>query len=384
VAPGILYPIQTGLIARPQTHIPQYRKPIRHTNPLEIRSPSLSKHRSFRERKIAAIILIVLFGLSSISEVPQARASGSADTITAALNWLTFHQQTDGSYGSFSEPQTGPAAYALWLQTRDLPNVLLSFRWLKNQLQNTTTTWFWGGGGNIAEADVPGEILYTFDQTNNLPILNQLSAVEAKLIAFQQPNGGFFGYVDTFSGKQVTSSVDTAMALLGLVGANGISSANENAATSYLLSLQTPSGSFNLTNTVASNSLYSLGPDPVSITALVLLALQAASFTATNTHVKSALAYLSNVAASNFNGHIYAAALSALAFADYIDPTGAVTADNYILSQQNGDGGFRDTSRSSSGSNPLDTGWAAIGLMLGGGICCAASGGAAASRVYRV
>ena len=337
-----------------------------------------------RGRRILAGVLIGLCLLTSISWLPQARALGQNDAIAAALNWLTSHQQTDGSYGSFSEPQVAPAAYALWLQMHDSPTVLLSFRWLKNQLQNTTTTWFWGGGGNIAEADVPGEILYSFTQTNNLPLLNRVSQVEGNLSKFQQSNGGFLGYVDTISGKQVTSSVDTAMALLGLIDANGISAANKNSATTYLLSLQTPGGSFNLTNTVSANSLYSLGPDPVSITALVLLALQAASLTATNSHVRSALSYLTTAAGSDFNGHVYAASLALLVFANYGDPTDATIADNYILSQQNADGGFRDISRSSTGSTPLDTGWAAIALQLGGGICCAVSGGSGASRSYRI
>lgn len=340
--------------------------------------------RSIHGKKVIAGVLIGLVLLTSIGWPPQALALGQNDAITAALNWLTSHQQADGSYGSFSEPQTAPAAYALWLQSHDSSNVLLSFRWLKNQLQNTTTTWFWGGGGNIAEADVPGEILYIFAQTNNLPLVNRLSQVEGNLSKFQQSNGGFLGYVDTVSGKQVTSSVDTAMALLGLIGANGISTANQNAATSYLLSLQTPSGSFNLTRTVSANSLYSLGPDPISITALVLLALQAASFTAADNHVKSALTFLTSAAGASFNGHVYAASLSLLAFANFGDPTDAKIADNYILSQQNADGGFRDTYRSSTSSNPLDTGWAAIGLQLGGEVCCAVSGGSAGSRSYRL
>jgi hypothetical protein len=34
----------------------------------------------------------------------------------------------------------------------------------------------------------------------------------------------------------------------------------------------------------------------------------------------------------------------------------------FILLQQDSDGGFRDTGRGSSGSNALDTGWAAIAL----------------------
>lgn len=369
-------PLQAGLLIAQQYRL--RTKQVAISYPLVIRSSPRSKqYRSTHGKRVVAGVLIGLCILTSISWLPPGHALSQNDAITAALSWLTSHQQADGSYGSFSEPQTAPAAYALWLQSLDTPIALLSFRWLKNQLQNTTTTWFWGGGGNIAEADVPGEILYSFSQTNNLQLLNHLSQVEGSLSNFQQPNGGFLGYVDTVSGKQVTSSVDTAMALLGLLGANGISTANKNSATSFLLSLQTPSGSFNLTSTVAANSLYSLGPDPVSITALVLLALQASSFTITNSHVKSALAYLTNAAGSSFNGHVYAGALSLLVFADYGDAMDAVTADNYVLSQQNSDGGFRDIARSSTTSNPLDTGWAAVSLQLGGA-CCGKSGGGGA------
>jgi prenyltransferase beta subunit len=329
-------------------------------------------------------VLIGLCILTSISWLQQARALGQNDAILAALNWLSSHQQADGSYGSLTEPQTAAAADALWVRFQDSSNVLLSYRWLKNQLQNTTTTWFWVGGVSPSEADVPGEILYSFDQSKNLQMLNQLPEVEGNLSKFQQANGGFLGYT-TSTGQRVTSSVDTAMALLGLVGANGISSTSKNAATNYLFSLQNPDGSFNLTSANASDPLYSLGPEPISITSLTILALQAASFTTANSHVASALNYLSNAAHSSFNGHLYAAALSLLVFADFSDPSDASTADSFILAQQNSDGGFRDIIRSSTGSNALDTGWAALGLQLGGPVCCAsggASGVGGGSKIY--
>jgi A-macroglobulin complement component/prenyltransferase/squalene oxidase-like repeat protein len=327
------------------------------------------------------VTLVGLCLLSSLSIVPPAHALGQNDAIIAALNWLTAHQQADGSYGGFTEPQTAPAANALWVRFQDSPAVLLSYRWLKNQLQNSTT-WFWSGVGSLNESDIPGEILYSFDQSRNLQLLNQLPQVEAHLSKFQdQTSGGFQGYYQ--SGRQVTSSVDTAMSLLGLIGANGISVSNKTAATSYLLTLQNPNGSFNLTSSLAFDSIYSLGPEPFSITALVLLALQAASFTATNPHVLSALNYLANAAHSSFNGHVYAAALSLLIFTDFSDPEDASSADNFILNQQNSDGGFRDMARSSTGSNALDTGWAALALQLGGSVCCASSGngGGGAGRI---
>ena len=318
--------------------------------------------------------LIAITLATTVTLVPRAQGLSQNDAIAAALGWLSTHQLIDGSYGGFTEPQTAPAAYGLWIKYADSARVLLSFRFLKNQLQNSST-WFWGGGGNLAEADIPGEILYSFAATNNLQLLNLLASVTANLTAFQQSNGGFLGYYDTSSAKQVTSSVDTAMALLGLTSTNSVSASKKQAAVNYLLTLQNPNGSFNLTKTLSSNSLYSLGPEPISITALVLLALNAASFSRTDVHVSSALSYLAGQE-PNFNGHVYAASLALLAFANFSDTSDATAADHYILTQQNADGGFRDISRGTTTSTALDTGWAVVSLQLGGSFCCTISGGA--------
>jgi len=309
----------------------------------------------------------------------SAEALSQNDSIAAAINWLMLHQQSDGSYGSFTEPQTAPAAYAMWIRFQDTNKVVLSYNWLKNQLQNSTT-WFWGGGGNLAEADIPGEILYTFSQSQNLHMLNLLPGVTTNLTKFQQTNGGYLGYFDTASNTQVTSSVDTAMALLGLISSNIITVTKEQSAVNYLLALQNPDGSFNLTKTVRSNSLYSLGPEPTSITALVTMALREASLSMSNSTLISALNYLVASASANFNGHVYAAALSLLVFSGFSDASEAAVADTFILQQQNTDGGFRDIIRSSTGSNALDTGWAAIALQLGGSTCC--NGGGGGGRLY--
>ena len=318
-------------------------------------------------RKLSVIlILLTLTGASLVQAAPAV----STDPVSAALTWLISHQQSNGSYGSFSEPQTAPAMYAIWIKSPGSPAVFLGYSFLKNQLQNSTT-WFWGGGGNIAEADVPGEILYSFAASHNLAMLNRLPSVVANLTRFQQPNGGFLGYFDTGSNKQVTSSVDTAMALWGLLGAKSISVASEQSAVNYLLSLQNSDGSFNLTNTVRSSPLYSLGPEPFSITALVVLVLHDASFATSDPHVSSALGYLTNGSSTNFGGHVYAASLSALAFTAYSKPSGEGQAVNYIVSQQNPDGGFRDIIRSTTGSEALDTGWATAALSC----CFPANGG---------
>ena len=320
-------------------------------------------------------MILTMIGSSSIQAVPAV----SGDPVSVALTWLISHQQSNGSYGFFSEPQTAPAMYALWIGSPSSSNVVLGFSFLKNQLQNSTS-WFWGGGGNIAEADVPGEILYSFAVTHNLVMLNRLSSVVANLTKFQQSNGGFLGYVDTSSNKQVTSSVDTAMALWGLVDANSITAPHEQSAVNYLFSLQNTDGSFNLTKTVRSNSLYSLGPEPISITALVVLVLHDASFAASDPHISSALNYLTNAESTNFGGHVYAASLSALVFTAFSKPSFANQAINYLVSQQNSDGGFRDIIRSSTGSEALDTGWATVALQAGGLSCCSPTGGG--GRLY--
>ncbi len=335
---------------------------------------SLRPKKSVEVSKLTGVTLIALVLLSgALLQTPHGLSQ--SDAVNAASNWLISHQLSDGSYGGFSEGQTASAAYGLWIKYGNSAHVLLSYNWLRNQLQNTTTTWFWGGGGNIPEADIPGEILYSFVQTQNLRMLNLLSSVAGNLTKFQQSNGGFLGYFDSASNKQVASSVDTAMALLGLVGSNSISSMRKQSAVNYLMTLQNSDGSFNLTSTVRSNSLYSLGPEPISATALVTLALTSASVSSIDPHITAAFKYLINAVSSNFNGHVYASSLSLLVFQNFSDLNDVNKADSFILQQQNTDGGFRDIIRGSTGSNALDTGWALIALQLGGLPCCNGAGG---------
>jgi prenyltransferase beta subunit len=312
--------------------------------------------------------------VASLQSGPAQTASAVlSDPTSAALNWLITHQQSNGSYGSCTEPQTAPAAYALWIRDQESSIVSLSYSWLKNQMDNSTT-WFWAGGGcSLAEADAPGEILYSFAKSQNLPLLN-LSFVVSKLLSFQQSNGGFKGYLNS-ANQQVTSTVDTALALLGLTDGKLIPGSNEQSAINYLFSMQNLDGSFNLTDTVKSDALYSLGPEPISITALVTLALRDASLPQNDPHVASAMSYLSGAASMNFSGHVYAAALSTLVFASNCLSSYSSKAVNFIISQQSPDGGFRDVIRFSTGSNALDTGWAAIALQLGVATCFSISGG---------
>jgi len=269
---------------------------------------------------------------------------------------LDHNQSADGSYGAFQEHLAAAATYALWLNNSNSPKAALSYSWLAHQL-NSSQTWFWGQYG---EADVPGAVLYSVASSSNLELVNT-TFVDDSLLQLQKPNGGFAGY---FNGTQtVTSSVDTDMALLGLVNAKTIPVSNQTNAVNYVLSLQNPDGSFNLTSRTRFDSFYSLGPDPTSITALTLLALRSAGFSHDDPRVSNALDFLNAVASSNFDGRVYAAAISALALKAYDEPANVITAVVYILSQQNSDGGFSDSSRSSHPqSNALDTGWAAAAL----------------------
>ena len=313
-------------------------------------------------RKFFKLVIFIALAVSlpQVGLLHAASAKGTS-SIDRALNWLVSNQLPDGSYGAFTEHQTAAAADALWIGLRRSPSVSLAYNWLTGQMDNGGS-WFWGSFG---EADVPGAVLHSFDATRHLRMLN-LPVVAPGLLSFQQSNGGFKGYFDPALGTQVTSSVDTAEALWGLIGAKSIPATNQSSAINYLFSLQRKDGGFNLTRTVISDPLYSLGPESITITALVVLVLKDASFTTKDPQVSSALTFLSNEAFMGFDGHVYAAALSALAFTVFHNPIGVSEAVSSILSQQRSDGGFRDTIRFSSGSNALDTGWAAIALQLAG------------------
>lgn len=279
-----------------------------------------------------------------------------SSAINSALLWLTHNQSADGSYGAYQEHLAAAAAYALWLNSSNSAKAGLSYSWLAHQL-NSSSTWFWGQYG---EADVPGAVLYSLGSSSNQALIN-MTFVAGNLLQLQRPRSGFAGY---YNGSQtVTSSVDTDMALLGLVNSKAIPVSNQTNAINYFLSLQNTNGSFNLTSTMPFDSFYSLGPDPVSITAMTVLALKSAGFAPGDSHVSSALAFLNTAASSDFGGHVYAASIVALALKAYDEPANVVTAVAYILSQQNGDGGFSDISRSSHPqSNALDTGWVASAL----------------------
>jgi prenyltransferase beta subunit len=297
---------------------------------------------------------------SSISLSPA-----STSGLEAALRWLWNNQSSDGSYGAFFEHWAASAAYALWLNDTASSKAESSYSWLSKQMDNSSS-WFWGSYG---EADVPGVVMFSIVASGNQHLI-QVSSVASNLLQFQQSNGGFFGYYSTSLAQSVTSSVDTAEALRGLINAGAINASSEQSAINYLLTLQNPDGSFNLTQSIAYDPIYSQGPEPISITALVLLALKDASYSSSNSQVSKALGFLATSskysAISNDTNAVYSAALAALAYHAYGETSNASNAIAFLLSHQNSDGGFRDSIRTSSGSDALDTGWAAIALELVG------------------
>ena len=295
--------------------------------------------------------------------------------LDGALQWLVANQNSNGSYGAFEEHLAASAAYALWLNDSNSANAALSYSYLSKQMSDSSS-WFWGAYG---EADVPGFMLYSIASSSNLGLVNPRDFA-AELLQFQKSTGGFAGYYDLDRGQTVTSSVDTDMALLGLLSSNLccrhgghhqlvpvqlIPAQNRTRAIQYLLTLQNPDGSFNLTSTRSYDPIYSLGPDPVSITALTLLALKSSGFTIDQAPISNGLRFLSEavLASSCENGQVYSTAVSTLVFKAFDQPYESAASTVYILSQQNSDGGFSDSSRSSyPESDALDSGWAAIAL----------------------
>jgi len=290
----------------------------------------------------------------------QLVSSQPTSQLNRALNWLAANQLSDGSFGQYFEDETAAAAYAFLLNDSSSAHATRAISYLAGQL-GTSSTWFWTGYG---EADFPGNVLYVLGATRQLSLISNVSAVASRLLEWQKSNGGFVGFYDTNANGNVTSSVDTDMAVWGMTHAQSIPLSNQTAAVKYLLSLQNPDGSFNLTSSIPSSSLDALGPDKASTTALTVLVLHDLSFTRNDVPISNALAFLANSESSNFGGHVYAASLSSLAFMAFSLPGHASDAVRFVLSQQNGDGGFDDTNRSSTNSNALDTAWASIAIQL--------------------
>ena len=313
---------------------------------------------------LAAVSIISPQFVEHASALSSVSLSPTSTLVERALRWLATNQSADGSYGSYFEHEAAAAAYALWLNNSASSNAARAFSLLGSEL-NSSSSWFWPQYG---EADVAGAVLYGVSASHHLSLIN-LNSVSTRLLEFQQPDGGFKGYAPAPDYVSASSSVDTSFAIWGLANSSAISSQSRTNAVNYLLQLQNNDGSFRLTNKIySSNSTDSLGPEPLSVTALVVLALKASAYSASESHVSKALDFLIASASKNFTttsdhkGHVYAASLSALALATFGRAAQANDATNFIKSQENSDGGFRDIGRGSSGSNALDTGWAAIAL----------------------
>ncbi|TMI58445.1 terpene cyclase/mutase family protein [Candidatus Bathyarchaeota archaeon] len=311
------------------------------------------------------VIIILTLSIVSSTHYTNAATPSQASAAKSALNWLSINEKADGSFEDFPQIPTPGAALALWLNNSRSPQAAKSFNWIASQLDDSSS-YAWG------EADIPGVMLYTLGASNNVGLLHNPASVSSGLGAYQQKSSGFIGYYAQSpdgSYAQVATSVDTAMALWGMSQANSpISYENQTFAINYLLSLQNVDGRFNLTSTISQSSTDALGPEPISVTALVLLALRfAGKYTADDNHVSKALDFLANTISKNFTttgdhkGHVYGAALSALAFQAYGRTVQALASVAFTLTQQNSDGSFLDAARGSS-QKTLDTGWVAIAL----------------------
>ncbi len=295
----------------------------------------------------------------SLTQNVNAAATSQASAVKSALHWLSSSQNADGSFESYGQIPTPGAALALWLNDSHAAQAAKSFSWLASQLDNSSS-YAWG------EADIPGAMLHSLSASSNIPLIHNQSDF-SNLLSYQQSSGGFTGYAPGPSYVPVASSVDTDMALWGLVDTNHITSQNRTAAANLLFSLQNTDGSFNLTSAVSSDPLNAFGPEPISVTALTILALKDASYTSANSHVSKALDFLTKMISANFTttgdhkGHVYGAALSALAFQAYGRNIQALASVAFILTQQNSDGSFLDVARGSS-QKTLDTGWVTVAL----------------------
>lgn len=311
------------------------------------------------------LVLIVVLGAGLGEPSQAAHSPAHSSALRSALQWLSANQSSTGSYGSYFEHWTAAAAYALWLNDSQSPKAVLSYSWLAEQL-DSSSSWFWSEYG---EADVPGAVLRSVAASHHVGMV-EISDVSSKLLKFQEPNGGFRGYYDSALERGVTSSVDTAMALWGLADAGAIDSSRKQLAIDYLFSLQNIDGSFNLTERRGSDPLYSQAPEPVSLTAISVLALGAGSITTTDAQLTKGLDFLRTAVTENFTaqddggGHVYSASLTAIALDAFARRAEASVAISFMTSSQNSDGGFGDSIRLSGSSNALDTGWAAIALQL--------------------
>ncbi|MBU1197589.1 hypothetical protein KJ765_03675 [Candidatus Micrarchaeota archaeon] len=281
----------------------------------------------------------------------------SAGALENATEWLSIHQNPDGSWGNFNcwEPLCTPwASHAHQNTYGNTSNFSSALVWMISDLENGES-WSW------AEADIPGAELYAIARSGNFSDLN-LTNVSTRLRGMQADNGGFSGWW-TENGT-IADSVDTVFALRGLMAANEINESNVSSATQFLLSLQNGDGSFNHSLEIAETNLSSLGPDRATTTALSVIALLESGLNASDSSIQNASRFLKEEARACFgeNGHGYTASWSAQALYSIGEEEYAEAILRYLTTLQNVDGGFRDSYRTGNESNALDTGLAILAL----------------------
>lgn len=312
--------------------------------------------------KRPAIVIISILAIYTVVSTGSVIASGVTPSDRAA-SYLKSHQYSNGTYGAYLEHWGASAAYGLYLYEGNSTNVTTSLSTLKSAMENKNW-WFWDP--SFGEADIPGLTVYAFANTHHVTSLN-LTRVIPLLSAFRNTtSGGYRGYYGV-----PYDSVNTVYTLLGLIAVKAISPANLTQSFNYLLSLQIKTGpmrgSFNMTKSISNSSFQSLAPDPISQTAAILMAFSTMNPSTSSTTL--ALNFLRSESVQNsshtaYNGQVFAAALSALAFKAYGELADAQNATGFLVANQNSDGGFSDRSRSSwPSSNALDTAWALIALQ---------------------
>ncbi len=310
----------------------------------------------------SAVILISLLAIYTLVSASPVFASGGSPSDRAAA-YLKSQQYSNGTYGAYLEHWAASAAYGLYLYEGNSTNLTTTLSTLKSAMESKSW-WFWDP--IFGEADIPGFTVYTFASTQHITSLN-LTRVLPLLSAFRNTtSGGYRGYYGV-----PYDSVNTVYALLGLIAAKAIAPTNLTQSFNYLLSLQVKNGpmrgSFNMTSSISNSSFQSLAPDPISQTAEVLMAFNTMNPSISSTNL--ALNFLRSESVQNsshtaYNGQVFAAALSAIAFKAYGNLTDAQNARGFLVANQNSDGGFADRSRYGwPSSNALDTAWALISLQ---------------------
>ncbi len=271
-----------------------------------------------------------------------------------AISWLKANQNANGYWGLGISQEHWTASSLIALHEAQ-ENANKAPDWLKLQIENfSSMTW------TADEADIPAIIIYSFYVTGNESAID-IEKVSEKLKTYQNTNnnsnsyGGFRGFKENAQ-TPVESSVDTAFSLLALSSYENFTVDESDAAMNFLRKLQNGDGSFNLTFSTQSHALYSLAPDPVSLTALTVIALSEVGEDTSN-----AAEFLKKSARTCFGNEnrSYSAAMSALAFHEIGESEYAEAAANYLKILQKSDGGFADSTRTNpSASNPLDTAFA--------------------------